>query len=87
MNLKIKKLVVPALALSVFMTGILSACSSNKPENSPVPTAAPTVAANKTPDPVSLKIMLFGDKPARLGQGAGQIRGNHQGYTEYKTRI
>ncbi|KRE32651.1 extracellular solute-binding protein [Paenibacillus sp. Soil522] len=66
MNLKIKKLVVPALALSVFMTGILSACSSNKPENSPVPTAAPTVASNKTPDPVSLKIMLFGDKSPDL---------------------
>ena len=66
MNCKIKQFAVPVLALSVLMSGILSACSSNKPESSAVPTA--TGAAIKTPDPVTLKLMLFGDKPANLGK-------------------
>ena len=66
MNCKIKQFAVPALALSVLMSGILSACSSNKPESSAVPTA--TGAAIKTLDPVTLKLMLFGDKPADLGK-------------------
>ena len=68
MKRKIKQFAVPALALSVLMSGVLSACSSNKPDSSAVPTAASTGTAKKTPDPVTLKMMLFGEKPVDLGK-------------------
>ena len=67
MNHKIKQFAVPALALSVLMSGVLSACSSSKPDSSAAPTAS-TGAAKKAPDPVALKLMLFGEKPADLGK-------------------
>lgn len=72
MNLKIKKMVVPALALSLFMSGILSACSNGNSdagkgtESSMAPTATSTESAVKSPDPVTLKFMLFGEKQADM---------------------
>lgn len=68
MKRKFKYFTVTLLALMVGMVGILSACSSNesKSGSNVAPTAVSNVSAEKAPDPVTLKVMLFGQKPADL---------------------
>ncbi len=69
MKRKFKYFTVTLLALMVGMVGILSACSSNdnKSGSNVEPTTTESnVAAEKAPDPVTLKFMLFGERPADL---------------------
>ncbi|KRF42287.1 ABC transporter substrate-binding protein [Paenibacillus sp. Soil787] len=59
---------VSLLLLATMMTTVVAACSKSG-ESSPSSTAssaAPTAAASKTPDPGTLKVMLFGEKPADM---------------------
>jgi putative aldouronate transport system substrate-binding protein len=63
-----KKVALPTLALTLGLGSMLTACSSkDSSEKSNTPQPAASTAA-KTPDPVSLKVMLFGEKPADLGK-------------------
>lgn len=56
------------LLLATMMTTVIAACSKTdgSSPSSTASSAAPTAAASKTLDPVSLKVMLFGEKPADM---------------------
>jgi ABC-type glycerol-3-phosphate transport system substrate-binding protein len=65
---KFKQLALPVIALTLGMSTLLTACSSKEsPGNSR--SAQPTDSKTaKVPDPVTLKFMLFGEKPADMGK-------------------
>lgn len=56
------------LLVSVMMTTVIAACSktNESPSNAPSNNASPATNESKTLDPVSLKVMLFGEKPADM---------------------
>ncbi|QYR22765.1 extracellular solute-binding protein [Paenibacillus sp. sptzw28] len=69
----IRKAALPALALILGMSTFLAACSSNETagenagKNAGKNNTAQTADSNaKAPEPVTLKVMLFGEKPADL---------------------
>jgi ABC-type glycerol-3-phosphate transport system substrate-binding protein len=65
---KFKQLALPAIALTLSLSTLLTACSSKEsPGNSSTAQPADSKTA-KVPDPVTLKFMLFGEKPADLGK-------------------
>jgi ABC-type glycerol-3-phosphate transport system substrate-binding protein len=68
MKMKFKQVAVPMLALTLGLSTLLTACASKEStgkSNSPQAADSKTV---KTPDPITLKFMLFGEKPADLGK-------------------
>jgi putative aldouronate transport system substrate-binding protein len=71
---KIRKVALPAIALILGTSTFLAACSSNETasenadKNAGKNNTAQTADSNaaKAPEPVTLKVMLFGEKPADL---------------------
>lgn len=73
MKRKFKKVMLPALALTLGLTGVLAGCSgdngSNVNNSGNTSTKAPATSNEEKVDtlsPVTLKFMLFGEKPADM---------------------
>lgn len=61
--------IMTSLVVTASLAGSLAACSSNNESgsaNGTSATAGVTTANNTAPDPVTLKVMLFGDKPVDM---------------------
>ncbi|MBD0384063.1 extracellular solute-binding protein [Paenibacillus sedimenti] len=67
MKARFKQIAVPAIALTLGLSTLLTACSTKEPAaSSSAPKATDSAKATKAPDPATLKFMFFGDKPTDL---------------------
>ena len=63
-----KKAAIPALVVTISLGTILSACSNKGSDSASSASPKGTATTATAPSPVTLKFMLFGEKPADLGK-------------------